>query len=331
MSLSAAQPLLPAQPYLILGGTTRAATSALFAHLSLHPRVAPSRLKEPRFFLDPDYPLETAFPFARGLAAYEALFPARADALRLEATPDYLHTPGTAARLAESLREVRVVFSLRDPSARLVSWYRYARAAARLPRGMTFDEYVARQRTHAGGEQPFRALSQGRYADDLGRYLDVLGRARVHVLFHEELVAEPAAVLRPLAEFAGLAYEPLARPFARENPALATKSPRLHRRYVRFAFHLRNVCATRPRLFSLLRGVHGRVKPLYARVNARAEEPLDPDPALAAWLTEYYAPSVQRLAGLVGRAPPWNGYGLDDSRAEALEAAPSVARRSHAS
>lgn len=299
-----------AQPSLILGGTTRAATSALFAHLAAHPRVAAARLKEPRFFLDPDYPLETAFPFARGLAAYEALFPPRADAVRLEATPDYLHSPGTPARLAATLPGARVVFSLRDPITRLVSWYRYARAAARLPPGMSFAAYVARQRAGACGEQPLRALAQGSYAADLERFLAVLGPERVHVLFYEELVADPPAVLRSLAGFAGLEFAPLARPFRLENPARATRSPELHRGYVRLGFHLRNACAARPRLFALLRRAHRLVKPVYALVNVRAEERVELEPRLAAWLADYYAPSVQRLAGLLGRTPPWTGYGL---------------------
>jgi hypothetical protein len=297
--------------YLIIGGTTKAATTALFAHFARHPRVSPARLKEPRFFLDPDYPLDGAVPFARGLAAYEALFPPRPEpAVRLEATPDYLHSPGTARRIRGTLPAARLVFSLRDPIERLLSWYRFARGAARLPRGMTLEEYVERQRHGAGGEQPFRALSQGRYAEDLQRFLEELGPERVCVLFHEELVRAPGAAVRAVARFAGLDPAPLSGvAFEVRNPTRAVRSPRLHRRYVRLAFHVRNWSAARPRLFAALGRAHRALQPLYWGVNARME----PAPVLGAELrerlTEYYAPSVARLAALLGRRPPWEGYG----------------------
>jgi sulfotransferase family protein len=302
------------QAYLILGGTTKAATSALFAHLAAHPRVSPARLKEPRFFLDPEYPLETAFPFARGLAAYESLFPPRAGAhVRLEATPDYLHSPGSAARIAATLPGARVAFALRDPIARLVSWYRFARAGGRLPRGLGFAEFVsAQQVTQAAGarrEQPLLALAQGRYVEDLERYRAALGAERVHVLFQEELVSDPAPVLRALAEFAELDPAPLARPFALENPTRAQRSPALHRGYVRLGFRLRNACAAHPRLFAALRRAHGLVKPAYALANARAPEEVVLAPELRAELERFYAPSVRRLAEWLGRRPPWLGYG----------------------
>lgn len=306
------------QAYLILGGTTKAATSALFAHLATHPRVSPARLKEPRFFLDPEYPLETAFPFARGLAAYESLFPPRSGAhVRLEATPDYLHSSGSAARIAATLPGARVAFALRDPIARLVSWYRFARAGGRLPSALGFAEYVSAQQAGPPGarrEQPFLALAQGRYVEDLERYRVALGAERVHVLFQEELVSDPAPVLRDLAEFAGLDPAPLARPFALENPTRAQRSPALHRGYVRLGFRLRNAFAAHPRLFAALRRAHGLVKPAYALANARAPEEIVLAPELRAELERFYAPSVLRLAEWLGRRPPWEGYGLEGTR-----------------
>ena len=44
--------------YLIIGGTTKAGTTSLHAYLSDHPQVCASSIKETRFFLDRDYPLE---------------------------------------------------------------------------------------------------------------------------------------------------------------------------------------------------------------------------------------------------------------------------------
>ena len=86
--------------------------------------------------------------------------------MRVEATPDYLHSVGCAERIARGLDGARVVFSLRDPLTRLWSWYRYARQTARLEDGASFEDFLARQLPAgtAGAEQALRALEQGCYA-----------------------------------------------------------------------------------------------------------------------------------------------------------------------
>ena len=311
---------------LILGGTTKAATTALFAHLARHPRVSPAVLKEPRFFLDPDYPLDRPVPFEGGPAAYDALFPPRPEpCVRLEATPDYLHSPGTAARLRAALPEALLLFSLRDPIERLVSWYRFARGAARLPADMGLADYVARQMARPGGEQPFRALAQGHYVEDLGRYLERFPPRQVRVVFHEDLVRDPATEVAGILRFAGLEPEPLAgTPFEPRNPTRAVRSPELHRRYVRLAYHLRNWTLGRPRLFGALRRAHAVVRPLYWNLNARRgdgarAERVEPDAALRERLVAHYAPSVERLAEVLGRRPPWPSFEPSAARAERSE------------
>lgn len=293
--------------YLLIAGTTKAATTSLFTWLAAHPRVAPARIKEPRTFLDSDYPLAPSVPYARGLAAYAALFAARGPgALRLEATPDYLHSPGSAARIRAELAEVRLVFSLRDPLARLLSWYRYARAGGRLDPAESFEAWIRRQERAPHGAQHDRALAQGRYAADLGRYFELFSRAERLVLFHEELEARPREAVRAVCALAGLEpdfYDEF--DFAVHNATEGQRHPRLQHAYHRLAFHARRVTAGVPPLFALLRRAERVARPLYRRLQARAAEEVELAPALERELIDFYADDVRALEALLARRVPW--------------------------
>lgn len=75
--------------YLIIAGTTKAATTSLFNYLADHPEICASNVKETRFFLDADYPLPAKYRFEDGLDKYELYFVhCSASHIRMEATPD---------------------------------------------------------------------------------------------------------------------------------------------------------------------------------------------------------------------------------------------------
>ena len=94
----------PEERHLIIGGTTKAATTSLFNYLGTHPAICASSVKETRFFLDGDYPLPSKYRAEAGLERYGEFFRScHADQWRLDATPDYLYSPGTPGRLRESL------------------------------------------------------------------------------------------------------------------------------------------------------------------------------------------------------------------------------------
>jgi hypothetical protein len=301
--------------HLIVGGTTKAATTSLFAWLAAHPGVSAARIKETRFFLDLDYPLDSKHRYPDGLETYAAFFAPPDGRLRVEATPDYLYSAGCAERIARALPDVRVAFSLRDPVARLHSWYRFARQTDRLERGETFEHYLERQLAPGTprAEQALRALEQGRYASYLERYLDALGAARVHVLFFEDLAAAPLAAMEALARFAGLDPEFYRRyRFVARNPTREMRSPALHRATMRLAYHLRNLTYRAPPVMAAFRGARRALAPLVARLGAAPEraEPLRPQ--TRARLVEYYAPSVRALERLLGRSVPWVDFRAPD-------------------
>src|SRR3954453_7759178 len=81
----------------LIAGVNKAGTTSLFVSLSEHPRVAPSAVKETRFFLPARYG-KTVPPED----VYDQYFTVLPDTrARLEATPSYFYGGGSLARVID--------------------------------------------------------------------------------------------------------------------------------------------------------------------------------------------------------------------------------------
>ncbi|HKK08846.1 MAG TPA: sulfotransferase domain-containing protein [Gemmatimonadota bacterium] len=293
-------------PYLIVGGTTKAATTSLFYYLGEHPGVCAASMKEPRFFLDAEDPVRSRHRLGPDpLERYEEYFGHCPEgAMRLEATPSYLHSPGAPGRVAGSLDDVRVVFALREPISRLLSWFRFAMQDGKLDRDCSFPTYVRRQFEEdrgAGRPQHLRALEQGHYAAYVEAWIAALGRDRVHIVFFEAIRRDSAAVVAEILGFAGLDPD-LLPPLEYEvhNPTRSARFPGIHGMYKRFRYLVRQHSHSRPRVQAVLSWARVRFEPLYWALNrTEVPEPEMPD-HLHAELVAYYRPSVVRLGALPG-------------------------------
>lgn len=296
--------------YLIIGGTTKAATTSLFSYLAEHPEICAANTKETRFFLDSDYPLSSRYRLEDGMDKYERFFGHCCDnRLRLEATPDYLHSPGTPQRIRNSLHAVRFVFILREPISRLISWYRYARQIGSLPEDVSFGEYVELQRqspSTATRAQHLLALEQGCYSRYLRDYLDLFGAADVHITFYEHLSSDPEHVLRGICAFAGVesAFYSTYH-FRTLNKTRTMKSATLNRYYMQMHFNVRKYTCNKPIVHSVLRWMRLRIEPKYLQLNTKP----DPEIALTAstksFLDSYYHNDLASLEALLGRTAYW--------------------------
>ena len=213
---------LRALPDFLIIGAQRAGSSSLFAYVCAHPRVAEPTHKEIHFFDN---------NWFRGLEWYRRYFPLRArmsGRITGEASPYYLFHPAVPARVAETLRDVRLIAVLRDPVERAYSAYQLARRQGH--ESLEFEEALAREDERLAGEEermladahylsgPHRRLSyrtRGLYADQLERWYEHVPREQLLVVRSEDLFADPAATLQTVFEFLGL--EPWS---AAEYPAL---------------------------------------------------------------------------------------------------------------
>lgn len=313
--------------YLIVGGTTKAATTSLFTYLADHPTVCAASYKETRFFLDKRYPLPSKYRYNADLEAYNLLFSECSEnQLRLESTPDYLYCPSACERIATLLPKAKLVFSLREPISRLISWYRFAKQIGKLPKSIGFDDYIDLQFNIATSkipketidqkdmnheknithEQHLQTLRQGCYAAYLKQYFKHFGRERIHTLFYEELGTQPLNVLDDVCHFAGIDrsfykdYE-----FKVTNRTETMRNAEIHQKYRSFRFQARQWTHNRPLIHRFLRGIKRAIEPLYLQLNTRPNESVSISEKTQRRLMDYYKHDVLKLTELIGRQPPW--------------------------
>ena len=298
--------------YLIVGGTTKAATTSLFAYLADHPAICAATYKETRFFLSNDYPLPSKYRYKGELEEYASLFPNCDETqLRMESTPDYLYCEKARERIAEFLPHAKLVFSLREPISRLISWYRFAKQIDKLSQNVSFDTYVellfaSLERNGAVETQHLQTLQQGCYTVYLKPYFNQFGPARIHTLFYEELAAQPAIVMENLCNFAGINadfYRDYA--FKVTNRTEKMRNSELHQRYRDFRFRLRQWTHNKPIIHNPLRTIRRTIEPLYLRLNTQPDKEIQLSKETQHRLVDYYQRDIDTLTELIGRPLPW--------------------------
>ena len=289
----------------IIAGVNKAGTTSLFVSLASHPDVAPSAVKETRYFLPARYgrPIEPA-------RVYESYFNGlEHHSVRLEATPSYLYGADAVARaIDEQLPRAMILVILREPVARALSFFSYQKVRLRLPVDQEFAEYlsICEQLTPAdfqdSANERYMGIRGGRYADFLPAWFDRFAPDRIRVLSFERLVTDPRAVLTGTARWLGLDPETLpADALSSENRTTGFKS-RAFQRAALFG---------NDRLERLLRrhpSAKRHLRALYYRLNsAPLEDAISGD--LRAELTARYAEPNARLARQLVAAnlelPPW--------------------------
>ena len=296
--------------YLIIAGTTKAATSSLFSYLAEHPEVCPANKKETRFFLDPDYPLPAKYRFEDGIDKYDLYYPQCTNKkIRLEASPEYLYSQNTPEKIKNSLSDVKFVFTLREPISRLISWYKFAKQNNDISHQTTFDEYVSLQLNCDGKNkrsQYLLALEQGRYSSYLLPYFTLFGYDKIHISFFEDLSNNPTSVIKEICIFANIDpdfydnYD-----FQVVNRTEHMKYPKIHKLYNTLRYTLRNYTHNKPFIHSVFRNLRPVTGHIYQYLNVRPSEKFSISPLTEKVLKEYYEKELLLLEELVGKKVPW--------------------------
>lgn len=254
---------------LIIGGQPKAGTSSLFHWLSQHPDIEPSCIKEARFFLDKDYPLPSSTRY-NGYNEHEYLQFFNDLSLSktlLDASPDYLYSKN-ALSIPAVLPNSRIVFIVRDPVERMVSWYKFAAEIGRLDKGMTFDAYIEYQLTHDVTEKTpthFRALDQNR----VGRYLPLFQERFGSRCLLEDFAAlkkDPKSTVQRICRFAAL--DPKfcdTFDFTPQNISTGMRVSKSSRVYYRTRAAFNYLVKPSPRVSEIIRPLNLGIKKIFLR------------------------------------------------------------------
>lgn len=200
-------------PEVLIVGAQRCGTTSMVKALGQHSHVLTLWHKGVHYF-DVNYD--------RGPDWYRAHFPLRrperggsgARRVTLESSPYYMFHPLAPGRIAQDLPGVRVVVLVRDPVERAFS--AHAHETARGFEDLPFRDAVAAEPQRLRGEvervlddvgyrshalQHHAYLARGRYAEQLDRLADHLGRQRVHVVDSHDFFSRPAEVFERVTDF----------------------------------------------------------------------------------------------------------------------------------
>ena len=184
------------RPDFVIIGAMKCGTTTLHVQLGAQPGFFMSEPKEPCFFSDD-------MMFARGAAWYQGLFAgAREGDLRGESSTHYTKLP-TYPRTIKRLRselgdDLRFVYVMRHPVDRLVSHYVHAWTENEVR--VSIDEVAT---SHPG------LVDYGRYAMQLGPWIEAFGHDRVLPVFFERMTSRPQEELERICAFLGYPARPV--------------------------------------------------------------------------------------------------------------------------
>src|SRR6185503_20533874 len=181
-------------PNFLIIGAEKAATTWLARSLAEHPDVFVPPEKELFFF---------SSRFDRGLEWYASHFRERSGEARVgEATPVYLSNPDAPNRIRETLGEIDLIVSLRQPVDRAYSAYWHNLRQGRILPETSFREAI--------DADAWGIRSRGLYGLHLPRFLAMFPRDRLQVLLYDRIQADPSQQLRASLVFLGV--DPAFRP-----------------------------------------------------------------------------------------------------------------------
>ncbi|WBY17285.1 sulfotransferase [Erythrobacteraceae bacterium WH01K] len=290
---------------LIIGGASKAGTTALYDMLKQSPAFFLPERKELHYFSRPDLEKTTAGPGDAAVLAeipatlksylhhYEAKQPGQ---VAVDISPSYLFHYGSAARIAEALPSARAVFILREPEEKVFSQYVHLVGEAR--ESLSFENALEAEpsRKSAGYADMWLYRESGYYADAIAAFQRALGAENVKVILFDDFRRDPQGVLKAISLFAGVTEDQRFDTSINANVSGAPRSRLLAR------------IAAPNRFTNILRAllpppVGQALRRALRKVNTGAKPEL-PDQVRAALRSDFRG-DIDRLEALIGRPTGW--------------------------
>ena len=250
-------------PNFVIAGVNKAGTTTLFDAVAAHPEVATSSVKETCFWL----PLRYGEP-QPDIEVYEQFFAgAPRQPITMEATPGYFYGGvKIAPELNRTLADVKILIALREPVARLVSFFRFQKSMLHLDADLTLDRYVQECLSHEPERlvadralNPWFGVEGGRYDRYLPTWIDVFGD-RLKIIYFEQLAAGQSDVLHDVGAWLGLDSTQWShKPAGKSNQTVSPRNRRLHGLALETNRRLERHLRRSPRLKAIARSVYKRV------------------------------------------------------------------------
>ena len=184
----------------VVAGVQKAGTTAIHDFLAQHPQIALLRDQALHFF-----DKEENF---RGQPDYGVLLgnfdPGRRWRIAGEVTADYVYYPGALERIAAYNPQMRIVISLRNPTARAFSQWNMRREKNQEPLefldALKRDQEIGLSKNPRGNAYIARSL----YSPQLEKVLTLFPREQVFILKYENFRSDPSEIIDQVFDFLGV-------------------------------------------------------------------------------------------------------------------------------
>jgi hypothetical protein len=274
-------------PTFIIAGAAKSGTTSLWAYLKDHPEVCMALRKEPNFFTAlkgcGDHP-DGISPrwtgnYSKGLSWYQRCFRHCGMAKAIgEASTEYMPAEDAPYLIKRHLPEVRLIFLLRDPVARVYSHYWQERKSGwSIP---SFGELVEQRHPAL-----LRYLYVSSYHHQLERYLAFFPKEQLAVYLYSDFRKDTLEVVQDIYIKIGVssAYIPtnLGRVY---NPAQLNRKPEIQRIFGQFSVNLQMLLGREihpmfknlVRTFLRLNSKNITITPISAEIRARLIKEVNP-------------------------------------------------------
>jgi hypothetical protein len=187
-------------PTFLIIGAHKAGTTSIYEYLNAHPEIRLSSPKELCYFIGPSTSPTVVSQWGRGQEWYRRNFVGTAVAHGEASTAytNYPHTPGVPQRIHSLIRDVKLIYVVRDPVDRMVSHYLHVRGLGRERRCLSD---ILRSPELSNSAYLLRSC----YWLQLQQYLEWFDADQILVVPFGRLVRERETIMSDIFRFLGVA------------------------------------------------------------------------------------------------------------------------------
>jgi len=196
------------KPDFFLVGAPKCGTTSMYEYLRPHPQIFMPRIKEPHYFgSDLDIRAEgDRRTFEEYLALYEG---SESFARAGDCSVHYLHSQRAAREIHDFNPQARILIMVREPVGAMISWHGQL-VSMGIEDIFDFEEAVrAQDDRRAGRRLPetkrmrlgLQYTDMFSYPDQIERYVDAFGRAQLHIIVLDDLIADNTGVYKDVLRF----------------------------------------------------------------------------------------------------------------------------------
>ncbi len=196
-----------ATPNFLIIGTGKSGTTSLYSYITQHPQVLPAIKKEIYFW---------SRHFDKGIDWYLAHFPLIPEGTNFvtgEATPTYINSRHTPARLFNFFPKIKLIIILRNPVYRAVSHYYHEVRIKMENKSLSEAIYSQLERLKKMSESKLKEaywnhisfyISYGVYIEFIQKWMAIFPREQFLILKSEDFYQEPANTMEQVFKFLDL-------------------------------------------------------------------------------------------------------------------------------